>query len=40
MSPVRRFFLLLCTFDILFTGFLWIISILVTGQLIKQSWDN
>jgi hypothetical protein len=31
MSPVRRFFLLLCTFDLLFTAFLWIISILVTG---------
>jgi len=32
MSPVRRFFLLLCTFDILFTSLLWIISILVTGK--------
>merc|ERR1719186_1699452 len=32
MSPVRRFFLLLCTFDILFTCLLWIISILVTGR--------
>ena len=32
MSPVRRFFLLLLTFDILFTCLLWIISILVTGR--------
>jgi len=32
MSPVRRFFLLLCTFDILFTCLLWVIAILVTGR--------
>lgn len=32
MSPVRRFYLLLCTFDILFILLLWIISILVTGK--------
>jgi len=32
MSPVRRFFILLCTFDILFISLLWIISILVTGR--------
>ena len=32
MSPVRRFFVLLCTFDILFTSLLWIIAILVTGR--------
>ena len=32
MSPVRRFFLLLVTFDILFTCLLWIIAILVTGR--------
>jgi hypothetical protein len=32
MSPVRRFFLLLVTFDILFICLLWIIAILVTGK--------
>lgn len=32
MSPVRRFFILLCTFDVLFLSLLWIISILVTGR--------
>eukprot|EP00092_Neocalanus_flemingeri_P085541 GFUD01107644.1.p1 GENE.GFUD01107644.1~~GFUD01107644.1.p1 ORF type:complete len:594 (+),score=194.46 GFUD01107644.1:46-1827(+) len=32
MSPVRRFFVLFCTFDILFTSLLWIIAILVTGR--------
>jgi len=32
MSPVRRFFLLLCTFDILFICLLWVIAILVTGR--------
>jgi len=32
MSPVRRFFLLLCTFDLLFLSLLWIIAILVTGK--------
>jgi len=32
MSPVRRFFILLCTFDILLTTLLWIIAILVTGR--------
>jgi len=37
MSPVRRFFMLLCTFDILFTSLLWIIAILVTGRdLIRE----
>lgn len=32
MSPVRRFFCLLVTFDLLFTFLLWIITVLVTGQ--------
>ena len=32
MSPVRRFFVLLCTFDVLFICLLWIIAILVTGR--------
>jgi len=32
MSPVRRFFILFCTFDILFTSLLWTIAILVTGR--------
>ena len=37
MSPVRRFFVLLCTFDILFISFLWIIAILVTERdLIRE----
>ena len=33
MSPVRRTFLLLCTFDLVFLTFLWLIAILVTGTL-------
>jgi len=32
MSPVRRTFLLLCTFDVVFLSFLWLIAILVTGN--------
>ena len=37
LSPVRRFFVLLCTFDVLFICLLWIIAILVTGRdLVKE----
>ena len=36
MSPVRRFFVLLCTFDVLFICLLWIISVLVTGRDLVQ----
>ena len=36
MSPVRRFFVLLCTFDVLFICLLWIIAILVTGRDLVQ----
>jgi hypothetical protein len=32
MSPVRRFFCLLVTFDVLFIALLWIITLLVTGR--------
>ena len=32
LSPVRRFFVLLSTFDLLFTCLLWLIAILVTGR--------
>jgi hypothetical protein len=32
MSPVRRFFCLLVTFDVLFTALLWLITVIVTGQ--------
>jgi len=32
MSPVRRFFCLLVTFDVLFTGLLWTITVIVTGR--------
>ena len=39
MSPVRRFYLLLCTFDLLFTCLLWIISILVTGKDLYNELD-
>ena len=35
MSPVRRTFLLLCTFDVVFLSFLWLIAILVTGNNIS-----
>ena len=40
MSPVRRFYLLLCTFDLLFTCLLWIISILVTGEKLFDEFDS
>ena len=40
MSPVRRFYLLLCTFDLLFTCLLWIISILVTGKDLYKELDQ
>jgi len=40
MSPVRRFYLLLCTFDLLFTCLLWIISILVTGKDLYSELDQ
>ena len=36
LSPVRRFFVLLCTFDVLFICLLWIISVLVTGRDMVQ----
>ena len=36
LSPVRRFFVLLCTFDVLFICLLWIISVLVTGRDLVQ----
>ena len=39
MSPVRRFYLLLCTFDLLFTSLLWIISVLVTGKDLYAELD-
>ena len=34
-SPVRRFFCLLATFDVLFSGLLWVITVIVTGRDIK-----
>ena len=40
MSPVRRFYLLLCTFDLLFTCLLWIISILVTGKDLYEELNS
>eukprot|EP00092_Neocalanus_flemingeri_P066212 GFUD01080632.1.p1 GENE.GFUD01080632.1~~GFUD01080632.1.p1 ORF type:complete len:584 (-),score=214.52 GFUD01080632.1:166-1821(-) len=40
MSPVRRFFVLLCTFDILFTSLLWIIAILVTGRDLTRELEQ
>jgi len=36
MSPVRRFFCLLVTFDVLFTSLLWLITVIVTGELNGQ----
>ena len=35
--PVRRFFCLLVTFDVLFSGLLWVITVIVTGRDIKQA---
>ena len=40
MSPVRRFYVLLCTFDLLFTALLWIISVLVTGKDLYSELDS
>lgn len=37
MSAVRRFFCLFVTFDVLFIGFLWIISIVVNGERLPFS---
>ncbi len=37
MSPVRRFFCLLLTFDVLFTGLLWVITVIVTGRDIRTA---
>ncbi len=37
MSPVRRFFCLLVTFDVLFTGLLWVITVIVTGRDIERA---
>jgi hypothetical protein len=36
-SPVRRFFCLLVTFDVLFSGLLWVITVIVTGRDIQQA---
>jgi hypothetical protein len=38
MSPVRRFFCLLATFDFLFVGLLWFITVIVTGRDIKRAF--
>ena len=40
MSPVRRFYLLLCLFDLLFTCLLWIISLIGTGHDLYTEFDN
>lgn len=40
MSAVRRFFCLFVTFDVLFIGFLWIISIVITGDNIYNAIDS
>eukprot|EP00095_Tigriopus_kingsejongensis_P011920 maker-scaffold507_size152468-snap-gene-0.35 protein:Tk11920 transcript:maker-scaffold507_size152468-snap-gene-0.35-mRNA-1 annotation:"-related lipid transfer protein 3" len=37
MSPIRRFFCLLVTFDFLFTGILWTMTIIVTGRDLKKA---
>lgn len=37
MSPVRRFFCLLVTFDVLFTGLLWVITVIVTGRDLEKA---
>ena len=39
--PVRRFFCLLVTFDFLFTGLLWVITVIVTGKDIEKAlWQQ
>jgi len=40
MSPVRRFFCLLVTFDVLFTGLLWVITVVVTGQDLSNAMHH
>ena len=35
MSPVRRFFILLATFDFLFVVLMWVITIIVRGNSLK-----
>ena len=35
--PVRRFFCLLVTFDVLFTGLLWLITVIVTGRDLEKA---
>ena len=35
--PVRRFFCLLVTFDFLFTGLLWVITVIIAGKPIEES---
>lgn len=39
MSAVRRFFCLFVTFDVVFIGFLWIISVVITGDNIYNALE-
>lgn len=40
MSPVRRLFCLLVTFDFLFVGILWSMTILMTGRDLKRAMEQ
>merc|ERR1719348_2611067 len=40
MSPVRRFFILLCLFDLLFITLLWVIAILVSGRPLAEEMKH
>ncbi len=40
MSPVRRFFCLLVTFDFLFVSLLWVITVIVTGRDVKKAFEQ
>ncbi|XP_060808558.1 steroidogenic acute regulatory protein-like [Amyelois transitella] len=40
MSTVRRFFCLFVTFDLLFTGLMWLICVMMRGETLEQIFDR
>lgn len=40
MSVIRRFFCLFVTFDLIFVTLLWLISIMITGDNIRNAFEN
>ncbi|XP_053621385.1 steroidogenic acute regulatory protein-like isoform X2 [Plodia interpunctella] len=40
MSTVRRFFCLFVTFDLLFTGLMWLICVMMRGETLAQIFDR